>query len=212
MPKPLNSLPSDRRKELSDAMALTLDREHKMLQELAQFGDEAFSLLSPVISKPDFPLRVIKFAQFMYFRQNQKLQVWEDLALWGHQLANDDPKCLFFSNWARRQRVPEWLFTMAYDEKRNQAYQDALELFIKPGITVLEIGTGCGLFAMMAARAGAGHIYTCEQDPLRADIARNIIRQNGYADRITIIPKKSSEVHVGADLPEKADILLNETS
>lgn len=191
-------------------MAEPSGREHKIRQDLARFGDTAVRLLAPVIPNPDFPLRVIRLAQFMCSRHKPQWRLWEDLAWWGRQLALDDPKCLYHSDWVRRQRIPEWLFTMPHDEPRNQAFQMAIEYFVQPGMVVLEIGTGCGLLALMAARAGAGHVYTCEQEPVLADVAREIISQNGLSHRITVIPKNSSELAIGADIPEKADLLLNE--
>jgi protein arginine N-methyltransferase 7 len=184
--------------------------EAEIRQELSTFGNEVVKLLAPVIGKPDFPLRVIKLAHFMRDKHRLHRRQWEDLALWGRQLAPGDPKCRAFSDWAREQRVPEWLFTMPYDEARTQAYQRGLEHLVQPGMVVLEIGSGCGLLAMMAARAGAGHVYSCEQEPTLAGIAQDIIRHNDYADRITIIPKKSFDLQIGTDLPEKADLLFNE--
>lgn len=191
-------------------MAEPVSRGDDILKELARFGDTAVKLLAPVINKPDFPLRVINLAKFMCSRQKPHCRSWEDMAWWGRQLAPGDPKCLYLSDWVRRQRVPEWLFTMPHDEARNQAYQKALEHWVKPGMVVLEIGTGCGLLAMMAARAGAGQVYTCEQEPVLAQIAQKIIRHNGLSHLITVIPKKSSEIQIGVDIPAKADLLFNE--
>ena len=44
------------------------------------------------------------------------------------------------------------------------AYDAALRRAIRPGCRVLEIGTGSGLLAMMAARAGAAQVVTCERN------------------------------------------------
>lgn len=109
-----------------------------------------------------------------------------------------------------KDRVPAWHFTMLADTTRYQLYDQAIRAAVHPGAVVLDIGTGSGLLAMMAARAGAAHVYACEAEPLIAEKAREIVAQNGFSDRITIIGKTSLALRVGVDLPAKADVLLSE--
>jgi Flp pilus assembly protein TadD len=109
-----------------------------------------------------------------------------------------------------RDRVPAWHFTMLGDEARNTLYDSAIRAAIRPGDVVLDIGTGSGLLAMMAARAGAAHVYACEAESLIAAKARDIVAKNGLSERITVIAKKSTDLRVGDDLPAKADVLLSE--
>lgn len=99
---------------------------------------------------------------------------------------------------------------MVLDHIRNQAYEAALARTIRPGMRVLEIGTGAGLLAMMAVRAGAGHVYTCEVDPLLALVATDIIAVNGLSDRITVITRHSSMLDAVTDLGGRADLLVSE--
>jgi protein arginine N-methyltransferase 7 len=47
---------------------------------------------------------------------------------------------------------------MINDLPRNAFYKTALDLAVRPGCTVLEIGTGSGLLSMLAARAGPDHV------------------------------------------------------
>lgn len=89
-------------------------------------------------------------------------------------------------------------------------YDAAIRAAIKPGAIVLDIGTGSGLLAMMAARAGAAHVYACEAEPLIAQKAREIVSANGLSRRITVIGKSSLDVRVGEDLPVRADVMLSE--
>jgi len=107
-------------------------------------------------------------------------------------------------------RVCPWHFTMLNDEHRNACYDAAIRDAVRPGSLVLDIGTGSGLLAMMAARAGAAHVYACESVPVIAEKARQIVEANGFAERITIIPKSSLELRIGADLPRQADVLVSE--
>ena len=106
--------------------------------------------------------------------------------------------------------VPRWHFPMMADKARNLAYARAIAAKVKPGDVVLDIGCGAGLTAMMAARAGAKHVYTCEQQPLIAEAAKQVIADNGLSDRVTVISKWSHEIVVGVDIPEPADVVISE--
>lgn len=106
--------------------------------------------------------------------------------------------------------IPRWHFSMLNDEPRNVAYRKAIENVVGPDSTVLEIGTGSGLLSMMAARAGAASITTCEMVPEIAAMARRIIDRNGYADRIDVVDRKSTAIKVGNELPKRANVLISE--
>ena len=105
--------------------------------------------------------------------------------------------------------VPSWHLPMLRDAPRNQCYRTAIERAVRPGMRVLEIGTGAGLLALLAARAGA-EVVTCEADPIVAAAARENIRRNGMADRIRVISKFSNDLLIGEDLDEPADLLMSE--
>src|SRR5579862_2785078 len=75
--------------------------------------------------------------------------------------------------------IGAWYFPMVHDHPRNAAYEMALRRVVKPDSCVLEIGTGTGLLAMIAARSGAAEVVTCESNPFVADAAREIIARNG---------------------------------
>ncbi|KAK3086794.1 hypothetical protein FSP39_023581 [Pinctada imbricata] len=107
---------------------------------------------------------------------------------------------------------------MLHDTERNQKYYKALELAIKikrgqgHKVHVLDIGTGTGLLSMMAARVGADSITACEAFTPMAECARGIIKDNGYENKIRLIPKRSTDVTVGegGDMPHRANILVTE--
>ena len=105
--------------------------------------------------------------------------------------------------------APAWHFQMMDDSKRNETYEAAIRR-AAPGKRVLDIGTGAGLLALMAARAGAAKVTTCESVGLMAARAREIIAQNGLADRITVIPKSSTDMVVPRDMPARAEVLVTE--
>ena len=109
-----------------------------------------------------------------------------------------------------REKYPRWYISAVNDRHRNQAYRRALQALVTPETLVLEVGTGSGLFAMLAARAGASHVYTCEKDPQVAAIARANIEKNRLAGRITLFECRYEDLRVGEHLPRRADLLLHE--
>jgi len=108
------------------------------------------------------------------------------------------------------RHVPRWHFPMLNDEERNQAFATALSQQVRPGDHVLDIGSGSGLLAMLAIQAGAARVTSCEADPLLAAVARQVIQHNGFSDVITVIPVRSTDLEVGRDLAEPADLIVTE--
>jgi type III protein arginine methyltransferase len=105
--------------------------------------------------------------------------------------------------------IPEFHGDMLRDIARNAVYRRAIEA-AAPGRRVLDIGTGSGLLAMMAARAGATHVHACEGNPMLAATARDIIAANGLADRITVHPVHSSKLDRMRDLGGGAELVITE--
>src|SRR5215203_5558533 len=114
-------------------------------------------------------------------------------------------------NRAHCQVVPRWHFEMLNDEKRNEAFERALTNAITPETVVLDIGSGTGLLAMMAARAGAKETITCEMVPQLAKLARDTVERNGLADRIVTLDKKSTCLAIGSQMTQRANLLVTET-
>lgn len=107
---------------------------------------------------------------------------------------------------------------MLHDTERNQLYEKALKIAIDKlhslgqKAKVLDIGTGTGLLSMMAVRNGADSVTACEAFKPMSRCACRVIEQNGFQDRIRVIPKRSTELTVGpnGDLSEKCNILVTE--
>ena len=130
-----------------------------------------------------------------------------------HQTINLDPANIEANdglNSALTQLIPMWHVPMMNDKPRNDAYFAALQAAITPDTHVLEIGTGSGLLSMMSAKLGARQITTCEAVPQIAETARAIIEDNGFTSQVTVIPKLSTKIEVGADMDEQADLLVSE--
>ncbi|MBP2292373.1 tetratricopeptide repeat protein [Azospirillum rugosum] len=127
-------------------------------------------------------------------------------------IAPDHPLVQFTRRLIYSNAVPGWHLPMINDFERNEAYDAALKRAVTPDSLVLEIGTGSGIVAMMAARAGAKRVVTCEVNPILARVAKETVAHNGYGDRVSVVPKLSTQLSVGAggDLPEKADVFVSE--
>ena len=94
---------------------------------------------------------------------------------------------------------------MILDAGRTQPYIEALRRAVKPGSVVLDIGTGTGLFALLACRFGARRVFAIETNDA-IEVAREIAAANGLSERIEFIQAMSTEV----DLPEPADVIVAE--
>jgi SAM-dependent methyltransferase len=104
--------------------------------------------------------------------------------------------------------TPGWYFPMVTDDVRHAAYARAFERALAAGGRVLDLGGGTGLFAMMAARAGAEEVVSCERRPMVARAAREVVEANGLGDRIKVIAKSSTDLDIGPDLADRADVLI----
>lgn len=111
---------------------------------------------------------------------------------------------------ALRELVPRWHFAMLNDLARNSLFQEAIEHAVRAGDHVLDIGSGSGLLAMLAARAGASHVTSCETVRTIATAASRVVADNGLTDMVTIVNQPSQDLIVGIDLPRRADVIMTE--
>jgi predicted RNA methylase len=72
------------------------------------------------------------------------------------------------------------------NKERNAAFRAAFERLAR-GKTVLDAGTGSGILAILAKKAGAGKVIAIEKDPVMARIARRNFMMNGFNDVQLII-------------------------
>jgi len=134
-----------------------------------------------------------------------------ELVAEARRLAPEDPEIERIALLVLEQTVPDWHHDILADAARNAAFDAALRRSVVPGCRVLDIGAGSGLLALMAARAGAAEVVSCELNAAMAATATQIVERNGYADRIRIVAKHSRDLEIGTDLAGPADIIVSET-
>jgi type I protein arginine methyltransferase len=95
--------------------------------------------------------------------------------------------------------------SMIADRVRVEAYAQALRKTVRDGSVVVEIGTGPGIFAVLASQVGAGRVYAIEPDEI-IQVAREIAAANNCTDKITFFEDLSTRV----TLPIRADVILSD--
>jgi type I protein arginine methyltransferase len=93
---------------------------------------------------------------------------------------------------------------MLADRRRTKAYVAALQRAVRPGSVVVEIGTGVGFFALVAARLGASRVYAFEPSP-QIVLADRLIAANGGGP-VQLIRALSTHV----ELTERADVVFSD--
>jgi type I protein arginine methyltransferase len=92
---------------------------------------------------------------------------------------------------------------MLADSVRVDTYAAAISRHIKPGDVVIDLGTGTGILAILAARQGA-KVYAIDHSDF-IHVAEQIAKQNGI-DNIQFLKMNSRDFVC----PEKADYILHE--
>lgn len=92
------------------------------------------------------------------------------------------------------------------DEVRVAAYARAIRAAIKPSDVVADIGTGNGVLAVLAAKAGARKVYAVEAGGI-ADLATRVFRENGVDGRVELLRGDARDVR----FPEPPTVVVSET-
>lgn len=94
---------------------------------------------------------------------------------------------------------------MLADSIRMDAYVKALRSVVGPDTVLIDLGTGTGVFALVACQCGARKVYAIEVGNV-IQVAREIAEANGFATRIEFVQEASTRV----SLPERGDVILSD--
>lgn len=95
--------------------------------------------------------------------------------------------------------------SMIADRVRVEAYAEALGKTVRKGSVVVEIGSGPGVFAVLACQLGASRVFAIESAEI-IQVAREVAAANGCAGKIDFFEELSSRV----TLPVRADVFLSD--
>lgn len=97
---------------------------------------------------------------------------------------------------------------MLKDKVRTKTYMNSIlqNKHLFRGKVVLDVGCGTGVLSLFAAKAGAKHVYGIECASIHKQ-ARQIVKDNGYENVVTIINGKVEDVKLPVD---KVDIIISE--
>jgi len=95
--------------------------------------------------------------------------------------------------------------SMIADTVRMNAYTAALRAAVKPGDIVVDIGTGTGIFALLACQYGAARVIAIEPNE-NILVAKRLAGDNGCLDRITFRQDISTKI----SFDEKADVIISD--
>ena len=93
---------------------------------------------------------------------------------------------------------------MLSDTHRIRAYHRGIHRSVRPGDVVVDLGTGTGVLALMASKAGASKVYAVEHSDV-IEVAEEIARLNGVTN-VEFVRANSRDFTP----PEPVDVVLHE--
>ena len=94
---------------------------------------------------------------------------------------------------------------MVADTRRFAAYSEAIARAVMPGDTVMDIGSGPGIFALLACKAGARKVYAVDAESV-VEFGRQFASANGMSGQIEFLRGDSRQIL----LPERANVIVSD--
>jgi len=101
---------------------------------------------------------------------------------------------------------------MLRDGVRLEGYRAALEAAAPrlKGAVVMDIGTGSGILAFLAARYGARKVYAVEASPQMSRLASRLARSNNLVGVVEVVPKHLEDISDDDVEPGSVDVIVSE--
>ena len=174
----------------------------------------------------NFPLPPPPLASRLFLGSKRSARFQLDLRVPGRRRLLDLGKKHMIQNWfilecrvvprigpvSTPEQISDWFSDPAAhrrlldDTVRCNAFRRAIQQTVKPGDVVIDLGAGTGLLSFFAVQAGARHVFALEFSKI-ADVAAELIKANGFQNKITLIRENSRNVR----LPMPCDVLVSET-
>jgi type I protein arginine methyltransferase len=94
---------------------------------------------------------------------------------------------------------------MVGDALRFPAYSEAIARAVRPDDSVVDIGSGPGIFALLACKAGARKVYAIDTEGV-VEFGRQFAVKNGFGGRIEFLRGDSRQIL----LPERANVIVSD--
>ena len=107
----------------------------------------------------------------------------------------------------------DWQSSLLYhrsllgDEMRNERLLSAVKRVVTSKTRFLDIGTGSGIWAIVAAKLGAKTVTAVEANETMIPVIYGHLRENNVQDRVNVVYGRSWDV----ELPHRYDVILSET-
>src|SRR5262249_55696323 len=94
---------------------------------------------------------------------------------------------------------------MVGDPLRFPAYSEAIARAVRSGDVAVDIGSGPGVFALLACKAGARKVYAIDTENV-VEFGRQFASANGMTGRIEFLRGDSRQIL----LPERANVVISD--
>lgn len=173
----------------------------------AAFSNHAISVLDVVST----PVRASEILQTLTERSSGRLE-WLDLRATLYRMVEEGVLTTGTAETTQSTVSPRGFASarchvaMLGDRIRTEAFIRAIQKAVRPDDVVVDLGSGTGILAIAAARAGAARVHAIEAGGM-ASMAEAAIRSNGLSDQVELMRGWSTQVEV---VP-RGTVLVTET-